>query len=207
MAKVALNPHPRSKPHQGSCSPISLPHHQHHQGYTWRRPWPCVAYAIQKKTEKTEENNQVMWLIKTVTTLTKTALFLTGEEWWGPPFSLIGKLSGLLQTPCSLWNPLPSPAAVALLSASYWPEWGSSWATLAYAAFTSDFPSGPATVAGTQPCRHPRYASSYHDSYCLHWGSKTPFYAPRQSLGVYIRVWVCLFCPQNLAKHYYKGLI
>lgn len=107
-----------------------------------------------------------MWLIKTVTTLTKTALFLTGEEGWCSPFPWQGNSHDYpkLHVLCGTLHP-------------HWLQW--SWFLTANGLSEAVHelplfmlllpqisPSEPTTAAGTQPCHHPRYLSSFHDFYC-----------------------------------------
>lgn len=100
-----------------------------------------------------------MWLIKTVTTLTKTALFLTGEEGWGPPFPWQGNSHDYpkLHVLCGTLRP-------------HWLQWSrfltANGLTLFMLLLPQISPSEPTTAAGTQPCHHPHYLSSFHDFYC-----------------------------------------
>lgn len=196
MGRVSLNPHPRSKTTPRILhSHDPCPHPQYHQGYTWTRTWPCITYvsaAVQKKKEETEENNQVMWL-------TKTALFLTGEEWQGPPFPW-------QETPIPPPNPMFSVAPFIFtychgLAVYHLMGWGRLlWLHLLQISLQS-----PLLLLGFNLAITPLTFPLIMTFTALSAGIKHPPMLPDRMPC--FRVWVCLSCPQDFARHHCKGLM
>ena len=163
----------------------------------------CNPYLWNHRPQRkpTEENNRGM-LTKTITILTKISLSLTGGAWLDPSFP--GRETQTPHNTCSLRSPHLRllQGSCCLLSSDL--SDAVSRELLLLLHLPQIYPQNLLLgLLGLSLAFIPTTFLLITTSTALTEWVKFPSTLPQR--GPYFRGWVCLFCPQDFAKHHYPG--